>query len=223
MYEIGSKELGKRVYHHCETCGGIFLDRAYLLSSVDEKNRYEKHDNSLKNAGYRRYLEDFISAVLTFPALNEENPENRRKIHDFGSGPEPALATLLGEKGFEVHFSDKFFAPLPKMFPGGADILTCLEVAEHFMDPLGEFALMASLLRPGGFLALGTLLLESGGTYPSIWDFFAPWWYRQDATHISFYSEKSLRLVAGDAGFEWQGQAGPHIYLFKKIQEVARS
>jgi hypothetical protein len=77
---------------------------------------------------------------------------------------------------------------------------------------------MASALRPGGYLAVQTALVpdlakpsalgdagERGVVAPGDADltalkrFFGAWWYRQDTTHITFYSRSALIAAAAAA------------------------
>jgi pseudouridine kinase len=197
------------------------LDRALLLSPDAERARYTLHDNSLKNVGYKRYLEDFLASVVGYPEILNAGFCDSWRFFDYGSGPEPALVSLMRERGFEARGWDPFFAPEEKCYPGGADIVTCLEVAEHFIDPEKDFASLASCVSPGGFLALGTHLLDDlprqesspdAETYAA----FSSWWYRQDPTHVSFYTKKSLVLIAHKLGLEWLGAGAAHTYIFRK-------
>lgn len=200
-----------RTYYACRSCGGIFLDRRQRLEPAAEKARYEKHENSLKNGGYRAYLEDFMHTVLDFSrgVLSGSG----FTVFDYGSGPEPAFVELLRENGYEARGFDPYFAPDTTVFPGGAALVTALEVVEHFADPAGDFVRMAACVKPGGLLAVRTQLLPA---VPDIMACFAGWWYREDPTHISFYGEKTLHLVAERAGLLPAGVAGKGVHFFKR-------
>lgn len=221
-------------YWACFDCGGIALDRTMLLSPDAERARYTLHDNSLKNVGYKQYLEDFLASIVRYPEILNAGFCNSWRFFDYGSGPEPALVSLLREKGFEARGWDPFFAPEEKCYPGGADIVTCLEVAEHFSDPEKDFAALSSCVTPGGFLALGTHLLddlsyrdqvpvaaldgkpENNVSDPERYAAFCTWWYRQDPTHVSFYTKKALVLLAQKNGLKWQGAGAAYTYIFRK-------
>jgi pseudouridine kinase len=192
-----------------------------LLDEEAERKRYSLHENSLENAGYRAYLEAFLGSVLTFPSIVEAGFDYSWKVFDYGSGPEPALVTLMREKGLDARGWDPFFAKDTECFPGGADLVTCLEVAEHFKAPESDFARLSASVRIGGFAAIGTRLVDTLWS-PGVGDQspFRSWWYRQDPTHVSFYSKKALALLAAESGLVYLGEAGPHVFVFRK--ETAR-
>lgn len=205
-------EAGTYIYWACPVCGGIALDRAQCLPPDAERDRYTLHENTLANAGYRRYLEDFLEAVLSFPDIKRAGACPSWKLFDYGSGPEPALVSLMRARGFDARGWDPYFAPETERFSDGADLVTCLEVAEHFKDPVRDFALLAKCARSGGFIAVGTHLLDVLESPEA----FASWWYRQDRTHVSFYARKTLSLVAERAGLIVIGQAAPNVTILRK-------
>jgi pseudouridine kinase len=208
---IDTLEVRNRTYYACRSCGGIFLDRTQMLEPAAEKARYEKHENGLENKGYRAYLEDFMRTVLEFSVGTPTG--SGFTVFDYGSGPEPAFVELLRENGYDARGFDPYFAPDTPVFPGGAALVTALEVVEHFADPPGDFTLMAACVRPDGLLAVRTQLLPA---VPDIGAFFGGWWYREDPTHVSFYSEKALQLVAERAGLVPAGVAGKGVLFFRK-------
>lgn len=201
-------------YFYCRQCGGVFLDPATRLSPVLERRRYLSHNNSLTDAGYRKYLERFWGGFISFVSSDKIDKKQISSVLDWGSGPEPSLATLLDEQGFRVRFYDPFFSPeLPKkgtVF----DCITCVEVVEHFYEPLRDFTHMASFLTDGGYLAVATHLLPAN---PAEFD---SWWYRQDSTHVSFYTELSLRNLGERSGLDLVGYAGNHTWVFKKVASI---
>ncbi len=112
---------------------------------------------------------------------------------DFGSGPGPVLASLLKKRGYDVHVYDPYFAPEKIYFGHTYDLITCTEVLEHLKNPFETLTLLKELLNPGGILAIMTLFhpLQT----PVAAQFFQ-WWYRRDATHISFFTPKTFHYIA---------------------------
>ena len=207
------------------------------ISPEKQKERYLKHNNTLQNKGYVDILRSFIEPVLDFckklgcsvgaGSCKDEgdNCETElMRILDYGSGPEPVLVELLeayrkegvlfrdyGVQDCEIRGWDPFFAPETPFFEGGADLVMCLEVAEHFESPDDDFFKLASCVKNGGLLAIGTMLVPPGGE-----EAFKSWWYRSDATHVSFYTEKALHAVARRHGLLFEARLSDRIFVFKK-------
>ena len=217
-------------YGHCTECGGYFLLPEFRLTTDEQKKRYLKHNNTMQNEGYVNFLRSFIEPVLCFckesyhSAGSEKQSDDSMKnmikrIFDYGSGPEPVLVELLEtyrkqgvlSKDCEIRGWDPFFAAETKFFEGGADLVTCLEVAEHFESPDEDFAKLSSCVKPEGILAVGTMLAPPGGE-----EAFKNWWYRSDGTHVSFYTENSLRSVASRHGLSFAARLSDRIFVFKK-------
>ena len=189
----------------------------FRLTPDDQKKRYLKHNNTIQNKGYVDFLKSFIEPVLKYAGNYYKT--GIRKILDYGSGPEPVLVELLEAyrkegmlpKDCEVRGWDPFFASETQFFEGGADLVTCLEVAEHFESPDEDFSKLSSCVKSGGILAVGTMLAPPGGE-----DAFKNWWYRSDATHVSFYTEKALSAVARRHGLSFSERLSDRIFVFKK-------
>jgi hypothetical protein len=134
-------------------------------------------------------LEGFIDKALA-PFVQPPAP-----VLDYGSGPRPALTEILNRCGYRAMAWDPFFAPGAERRSWPFDAVLMHEVLEHCFDPAAALMDAASILRPGGVLALSTLFRPGNpGT-------FMGWWYREDATHVSFFSREGLRCLAERAGF----------------------
>lgn len=110
------------------------------------------------------------------------------RILDFGSGPEPVLASLLKDRGYEVEIYDKYFSP--GTVTGRFDMITSTEVFEHVPDPISLLKELKPRLNPGGMIAVKTSFRPDDDT-----EFFK-WWYREDSTHISFFTVKAFEIMA---------------------------
>ncbi len=170
------------------------------------------HENSLNDTGYRTYLEQFLSCALTaYTDIQGKNPD---RILDYGSGPEPCLVQLMKAKGFESYGWDPFFNQQgisdlehETVF----DMITCLEVAEHFECPADSFEHLSSLLKKGGIAVIGTNLIPDTDKQP-----FETWWYRFDPTHVTFYSLKGLQIIAQNHGLRYVESMSPKVFVFQK-------
>lgn len=172
----------KRTYLHCINCGLIFVPEEYWIDNEEEKKRYLLHNNSRKNLGYVKYLNQIVDIVKN---IKQEN----KNILDFGSGKEAVLTDLLVDQGFECSAYDPLFGINLKNQNQQYDIVILCEVIEHLRDVLKELNFINSLLKKNGVLIIRTQL------YPSI-DTIENWWYTQDKTHINFFSKKSIDTAA---------------------------
>ncbi len=171
-------------YYNCPNCNFIFSDPNNFVTEQEELKVYKLHENSLENAGYVKMFKDFIDkTVIPYKS-------NIKTALDFGSGPEPVLAHLLKEEGFDVDIYDPFFSPEKVYENKTYDLITSTEVFEHFKDPLKSFETIYKSLKPNGFLATMTLY------HPQDDDKFQNWWYRRDETHISFYTHETMKHLA---------------------------
>lgn len=180
-------ESFRGIYHKCASCGAVFLDDSCLLTPEEEKARYEKHNNDINDSGYRSFLMPVVEAVTS-----RYKPSDTGL--DYGCGPEPVAAQMLKENGYDLRFYDPYFYPDKSVLSGPCDYIMCSEVAEHFKEPLQEFKKIKAMLKPGGSLICMTQLVNSGID-------FEKWSYKNDPTHVIFYTMKSMEVIAADAGF----------------------
>ncbi len=165
----------EHMYFYCKTCHFVFIEDKHHVSFEAEKEIYELHENSLDDQGYVSYLENYINEGVS--------PFIKGGLGlDFGSGPEPALATLLRKRGYVMDIYDRHYANNSDIWNKKYDFITSTEVIEHFHNPMDTLNRMVSILKPGGILSVMTLFLMDDLTL------FQNWWYRRDPTHIAFYS-----------------------------------
>ena len=79
----------------CQRCRLVFVPRPYHLSAALEKAEYDKHRNTIDDAGYRKFLNRLAQPLIA------RLPAHSRGL-DFGCGPGPALAEMLRSAGFEI-------------------------------------------------------------------------------------------------------------------------
>jgi hypothetical protein len=177
-----------RIYHECPICHWIALDPKHFLTPEAQKERYLQHENSDQDAGYVAMFEDFIATCV------EPFVPKGGLVLDYGSGPEPVLAGLLAQKGYQAQTFDLFFdvnnAALKKPY----DAIVLTEVLEHLSDPVEVLKPLATKLKPGGVVALMTLF------HPKDREKFGAWWYRRDKTHVTFYTVETMRKLAAVLG-----------------------
>ncbi|MBW8190070.1 class I SAM-dependent methyltransferase [Neiella marina] len=171
-----------RSYYQCQQCQLVFVARNSLPDAKTEKAVYDCHENNVDDLGYRQFLKRVAE-----PLIARLEP-NARGL-DFGCGPGPALAMMLTEQGHATATYDPFFAPDHTPLQQQYDFVTCTEAIEHFHNPQYEWQQLLRLIRPGGWLAIMTKLV---GTPEQ----FANWHYKQDPTHVSFFSQATFKFLA---------------------------
>jgi hypothetical protein len=176
----------RRGYFLCPDCGLIFVPAADHCSVPDEKARYDLHDNDDGQEGYRRYLGEMVDAVC-------QRIDPSARILDFGSGKNAVLISLFREKGYDCTAYDPLYSIGTDALSRRYDAIILCEVIEHLRDLPAEIERMRGLLAPGAALFIRTQF------YPSI-DEFPRWWYKNDRTHINFFSRTSIDKAAAMMG-----------------------
>ncbi len=169
-----------KTYHHCPNCDFTYLDPQFHLSPEDEKLRYDQHQNTSDNSEYMEIFKRFIETAIT--------PYTATKILDYGCGPNPVLTKLLKKQNLEAEIYDPYYFPT-KLQSESYDLITSTEVFEHLRNPLETLSHINQLLKPNGYLAIMTKFLPPN-------DQFASWRYKDDTTHISFYSPKTFTQMS---------------------------
>ena len=171
-----------RSYLQCPQCCLVFVTPDQHLSCEDEKAIYEQHQNSPDDQNYRRFL-----SRLTVPLLDRIKPQSQGL--DFGCGPGPTLSIMMAEQGRQMALYDIYYADHPLVLQAQYDFITSTEVVEHLSNPNQELGKLWAMIRPGGYLGLMTKLVIDK---PS----FMGWHYKNDLTHISFFSVATFNYLA---------------------------
>lgn len=190
-----------RDYYFCRTCHLVFVPSVQFLSAEDEKARYDLHQNSPDDQRYRQFL-----SRLFIPMQERLAPGSSGL--DFGSGPGPTLSVMFEENGHSMAIYDYFYAMEPSVLEKQYDFITATEVLEHLQNPGMELDRLWTLLKPGGILGVMTQLVLD-------YEAFARWHYKNDDTHICFFSRSTFEWLAD----QWQAElifAGKDVILFYK-------
>lgn len=171
----------RRSYYQCGCCQLVFVPSQYWLSAKSEKQEYDKHINTPEDTGYRTFLNRIFTPVLArLPA--------KAKGLDFGCGPGPTLSVMFEEQGAQVSLFDKFYYPDDAVLAKQYDFVTATEVWEHLSDPRLDLELLWQCVKPGGVLGVMTKLVRDA-------EAFKGWHYKNDPTHIIFFSLATLRYL----------------------------
>ncbi len=177
----------KQKYFQCPECKGIFTAFEDLPSNTSEKERYEMHTTEI-DTGYKRFVSPIVTQVL-------QDFKEKNSGLDFGAGRSKIVTRLLQEHNYNITSFDPFFENKVELLEQKYDYITSCEVIEHFYDPKKEFALLKSMLKEEGRLYLMTELYNDSID-------FASWYYKNDLTHVFFYTKESLEWIQQAYGFK---------------------
>jgi SAM-dependent methyltransferase len=175
-------------YRRCTRCGFVFvieptwLDRAYEAAIAQS-------DTGIVVRNLR--LADTTAALIGL-AFNDA-----RRFLDFGGGA-GLFVRLMRDRGYEFFLEDKY---CENIFAGGFDarqgdrfdVVTCMEVIEHLVDPLPAFRELAELAPA---IVFSTELLPAANPRPGAWWYYAP----ETGQHVSFYTVQSLTRIGEALG-----------------------
>lgn len=179
----------ERDFHLCQNCELIFVPPVFFNSREDEKKRYDCHQNSPDDAGYRDFLNRLVEPLC-------RRIKSASSGLDFGSGPGPTLSVMLQEAGHTMEIYDLYYAPREESLRQQYDFITATEVIEHLREPRETLDCLWSCLRPGGIFGAMTQRVPEDRSR------FSDWYYKNDPTHIVFYSSASLQWLAR----HWQSE-----------------
>jgi len=191
---------GGRAWRSCGTCGLVQLDPACRPSREVREERLRRHRNDPADEGYRNWLSPLAEALARRLPAGAAG-------WDLGCGPAPVLVEQLRGAGLDARGWDPLFHPTPAPEPG-QDWLSACEVFEHLEDPAATLERWRSWLRPGGWLALSTSLLERDGHFPG-------WGYARDPAHLVVARPRTLAWLAEARG--WHVERDGRVILLQRV------
>jgi 2-polyprenyl-3-methyl-5-hydroxy-6-metoxy-1,4-benzoquinol methylase len=175
------------IYLQCDNCQSVFKHFENYPTLEVEKERYLLHDNDITNEGYQTFVQPIVQHIL------KSIPKSAVGL-DFGAGTGPVIAEILKSESYNISLYDPFFHPEKEVLNNTYDFIICCEVIEHFHCPNIEFVLLRKLLKPGGRLFCMTHLLPEKEDFKS-------WYYKNDPTHVIFYSEENIQWIKSNFNF----------------------
>ncbi|WP_228550739.1 class I SAM-dependent methyltransferase [Endozoicomonas sp. OPT23] len=166
----------------------VFVPPHEYISTTEEHHEYLLHENNPDDGGYRRFL-----SRLTQPLTSNLKPAS--KGLDFGCGPGPTLHLIMSDHGHTMHLYDIFFHKDKSVLNEKYDFITATEVVEHIHHPSDVISQLWSLLNIGGYLAIMTKLVIDQ-------EAFSRWHYKNDPTHVCFYSIETFNWLAKELNAE---------------------
>ena len=191
-------------YYHCKACEYIFKSPECYQDLETQKERYNLHENSEEDAGYRAYFQRFLDFVL--PHI-----DNVKTALDFGCGRTSLLAQLLEDEGIACDYYDPIYHPHTLDETTKYDLIVSTEVFEHLHQPREVFAQLLEKLNCGGYLAIQTEFHSNEQAS------FQKWWYPQDETHIVFFRAKTFRVLCKIYGCQFVLDNAKNMVVMKKL------
>jgi len=167
-----------REYIKCTNCDIVFVPKKFFVSKQEEKAKYDNHQNSPTNKGYKEFLNRLLTPLCTLI------PKNSHGL-DFGSGPGPTLSILMTDNGYNMDIYDYFYHNEPQVFEKKYDFITSTEVIEHLHNPYQEITKLWSMLNENGVLGIMTAFRPDD-------EEFKTWYYKRDLTHVRFFTKNSF-------------------------------
>jgi hypothetical protein len=167
-------------YHHCQDCDFYYMNDACFLEDADERSRYLNHQNDPEEIRYSQYLNQILTEIKPFI--------DRSMVGlDYGTGPTVSLARVLTEQGYPCDYYDKYF--FPEIKQSHYDYLILCEVIEHFKNLSAELNNLKNLLTYSKHIFIKTQMCLDE-------EFFKNWYYPRDPTHVIFFTENSMEILA---------------------------
>ncbi len=195
------REAREIKYYQCKNCGSVQMDPQFYISANAEEERYLTHNNDVEDPRYQNFVSPITSRIL-------KDFNSSQTGLDYGCGTGPVAASELGKKGYKVALYDPYFKPEKSSLRKNYDFIICCEVMEHFYNPYEEFQRFYNLLNPGGKLYCKTSLFSEAVN-------FDKWYYKDDPTHVFFYTEESLKWIKEEFNFK-KLEVFPKVIVFSK-------
>lgn len=194
-----------RAYRRCTNCYLVSVPAVFQLSATDEKTIYDQHQNDPTDQYYRQFLSRAINPLF-------ERIERDAEGLDFGCGPGPTISVMAAELGIKADNYDLYYFNDARLLDRQYDFVTMTEVIEHVADAQSLLQTLDSLLKLGAILVVMTKRVINEVT-------FSTWHYKNDLTHINFYSIDTFEWIA--AKFNWTLEVvGDDVVFFTKAAIV---
>ena len=195
-----AKVLGKFdvSYYSCPSCGFIQTEEPYWLEE-SYSDAITSSDIGLcsRNIAMSRFCNVLFMTLF----------KNKNSFIDYGGGY-GMFVRLMRDKGYDFEWYDEYctniFARGHEKNKGHFDICTSFEMFEHLVNPLETVSALT---------ALADTVVFSTSLIPEERPKTNEWWYfcLDHGQHVSFYTKKSLEIVASKFGMKYYNLGDMHI------------
>lgn len=200
-------------FFRCPGCGLVRTESPYWLADAYSSAIASTDVGILmRNLGVARKLAAFLYFVLGLR-------DSRQTCLDLAGGY-GVLVRLMRDFGFDFYWQDRYCQNLfataytgsPEKKP--AAVVTAIEAMEHLEDP--ALFVSQALENSGAGCFVFTTELIPDDEAP-----LADWWYYSLETgqHITFFTRKSLRLLAESLGMRFYSYGGLHVLSARPLNE----
>ena len=197
--------------YRCLECASLQVERPYWLHEA-----YSSAIAAMDTGAVERNLVSQTSIWTIAEILRL-----RGQFLDFGGGT-GMLCRLLRDRGYDAYVYDKYAESayakaysidLTNQESGTIDLLSAIEVFEHFDEPAAQLAQLFAI-RPRVLVA--TTIPYSGEG--------ADWWYLSPETgqHVFFYSRRALKQIADKFGYDYCEAGAFHIFTHARVDMVRK-
>jgi len=190
-------------YYICINCGFIQTEYPFWIEEA-----YSKAIAATDTGIMSRNLQNVSNLLFLCKFLKNPN------CLDFGGG-HGIFTRIMRDNGYNFYHYDKYAENLFAIGFEGIldnnnkyDLITSFEIFEHFVNPMDE---IKNIIEMTDILYFSTELI------PNNVPFISDWWYYSPSTgqHISFYTKKSLEIIAERFNFLYY-TANNNIHIFYK-------
>jgi hypothetical protein len=200
-------------YFFCENCGLLQTPNPYWLAEA-----YDVAIGKLDTGVLARNIKDSKILSLLLPYLSPREGKYLDAAGGYG-----ILTRLMRDLGFDYYWSDKYCSNLFAVgFEGSAsteyDVVSAFEVLEHVTNP---FEFLSGVIEQTRCktIVLSTELYSGQPPAPNDW-----WYYAFDGgQHISFYQERTLRVLADRLGLNLFTRGSIHLLTNQRLSPLAFS
>lgn len=187
-------------------------DEVYVEEGIGRRLTFKKHLDAFEKItgpGDGRKFLDIGAYIGIFVEVARENGWDA-----IGVEPSDWAADYAQKAGLPIVHGTSIH---PEITAQQFDAITIFDVIEHLADPLGELKQAYKLLKPGGYLAVHTMDIDSLAS--KVMGHRWPWYM---AMHVQFFSQKSMIRFLEKAGFEviWTGTQGRYLRLHYLVSRV---
>jgi SAM-dependent methyltransferase len=176
-----------RTFYKCPNCLLIFTND--LPDKALEENHYKSQWKTTDPGFWKNQTDALVSYIQKYLTP--------RRILDFGAGS-GEMTQELQRHGYQVTalepMNDGYLKD--QGYPFLFDVVVAVEVIEHLPNVWEELEQIEKVLEPEGIMVFSTGLTNPFIELPDATEHFKTWWYKDDPTHLSFFCNHTLGVMA---------------------------